>query len=368
MITENECVIEVLENGEDSNKELLSLGSIMMLDDNIGLDDFMPSEKNAPKENCQGCSLPINDKYYLDMDNHCFHMNCLKCCICLCSLASTETCFTRDGYVYCRNDYISKYFKQCDRCNKTIVLDELVMKVNEDTYFHATCFSCVICFRYLQPGEFYKYANLGRLFCINHCHTHQIENYILPQLLDPTVDNSMQSSPTEFLPLQHPFAERSINRNSDDISFEDGDSGSIDGSCKSKRMRTSFKHHQLRTMKAYFNLNHNPDSKDLKALAQKTGLTKRVLQVWFQNARAKHRRNNAGVSDSFFNNTLISRSSTPSSLSTINSNDISNTLKEPIGTSNSSFSTSSSTNSRNNSKSPTSIPTTIDLTNKDRNH
>ncbi|VDK42324.1 unnamed protein product, partial [Gongylonema pulchrum] len=60
---------------------------------------------------------------------------------------------------------------------------------------------------------------------------------------------------------------------------------------KSKRMRTSFKHHQLRTMKSYFNLNHNPDAKDLKQLAQRTGLTKRVLQVWFQNARAKFRRN-----------------------------------------------------------------------------
>ncbi|VDL69307.1 unnamed protein product [Nippostrongylus brasiliensis] len=48
---------------------------------------------------------------------------------------------------------------------------------------------------------------------------------------------------------------------------------------RSKRMRTSFKHHQLRTMKQYFNLNHNPDAKDLKQLAQKTGLTKRVLQA-----------------------------------------------------------------------------------------
>ncbi|VVC39432.1 Hypothetical protein CINCED_3A009459 [Cinara cedri] len=60
---------------------------------------------------------------------------------------------------------------------------------------------------------------------------------------------------------------------------------------RTKRMRTSFKHHQLRTMKSYFNINQNPDAKDLKQLAQKTGLSKRVLQVWFQNARAKWRRN-----------------------------------------------------------------------------
>uniref|UniRef100_A0AAF5RY60 Homeobox domain-containing protein n=1 Tax=Wuchereria bancrofti TaxID=6293 RepID=A0AAF5RY60_WUCBA len=45
---------------------------------------------------------------------------------------------------------------------------------------------------------------------------------------------------------------------------------------KSKRMRTSFKHHQLRTMKNYFNLNHNPDAKDLEQLAQRTDLTKRI--------------------------------------------------------------------------------------------
>ncbi|XP_068235939.1 LIM/homeobox protein Lhx2-like [Palaemon carinicauda] len=61
-------------------------------------------------------------------------------------------------------------------------------------------------------------------------------------------------------------------------------------SVRTKRIRTSFKHHQLRTMKAYFALNHNPDAKDLKQLSQKTGLSKRVLQVWFQNARAKWRR------------------------------------------------------------------------------
>lgn len=54
---------------------------------------------------------------------------------------------------------------------------------------------------------------------------------------------------------------------------------------RQKRMRTSFKHHQLRTMKAYFAVNHNPDAKDLKQLSEKTGLSKRVLQVWFQNAR-----------------------------------------------------------------------------------
>ncbi|XP_046604908.1 protein apterous-like isoform X1 [Neodiprion virginianus] len=69
-----------------------------------------------------------------------------------------------------------------------------------------------------------------------------------------------------------------------------GTPGMPGSNSRTKRMRTSFKHHQLRTMKSYFAINHNPDAKDLKQLSQKTGLPKRVLQVWFQNARAKWRR------------------------------------------------------------------------------
>ena len=58
-----------------------------------------------------------------------------------------------------------------------------------------------------------------------------------------------------------------------------GSGGGLDSQQRTKRMRTSFKHHQLRTMKSYFAINQNPDAKDLKQLAQKTGLSKRVLQV-----------------------------------------------------------------------------------------
>ena len=54
----------------------------------------------------------------------------------------------------------------------------------------------------------------------------------------------------------------------------DGPNGS-----KTKRARTSFKHHQLRIMKAHFQINQNPDSRELKMLSQKTQLDKKVLQV-----------------------------------------------------------------------------------------
>jgi len=64
--------------------------------------------------------------------------------------------------------------------------------------------------------------------------------------------------------------------------------GSDSSTPRQKRLRTSFKHHQLRVLKAYFALNHNPDAKDLKQLSQKTALGKRILQVSYDNVTLKY--------------------------------------------------------------------------------
>ena len=61
------------------------------------------------------------------------------------------------------------------------------------------------------------------------------------------------------------------------------------GQAKTKRARTSFKHHQLRIMKAHFQVNQNPDSRELKMLSQKTGLDKKVLQVRGEGGRERGR-------------------------------------------------------------------------------
>lgn len=81
------------------------------------------------------------------------------------------------------------------------------------------------------------------------------------------------------LTWSHRCAVFSAGCNENDADHLDRDQQAYPPTQKTKRMRTSFKHHQLRTMKSYFAINHNPDAKDLKQLAQKTGLTKRVLQV-----------------------------------------------------------------------------------------
>jgi len=43
-------------------------------------------------------------------------------------------------------------------------------------------------------------------------------------------------------------------------------------------------------MQAYFEMNANPDTSCLERIAAAAELDKRVVQVWFQNARATQRR------------------------------------------------------------------------------
>lgn len=59
---------------------------------------------------------------------------------------------------------------------------------------------------------------------------------------------------------------------------------------KPKRIRTTFSEDQLQILTANFNMDANPDGHDLERIAKLTGLSKRVTQVWFQNSRARQKK------------------------------------------------------------------------------
>lgn len=66
--------------------------------------------------------------------------------------------------------------------------------------------------------------------------------------------------------------------------------GSLDGDQPNKRPRTTITAKQLETLKTAYNNSPKPARHVREQLSQDTGLDMRVVQVWFQNRRAKEKR------------------------------------------------------------------------------
>ena len=54
---------------------------------------------------CAGCGTLIMDRYYLSAVDRQWHIHCLKCSQCKIALDSELTCFSREGHIYCKEDY-----------------------------------------------------------------------------------------------------------------------------------------------------------------------------------------------------------------------------------------------------------------------
>lgn len=52
---------------------------------------------------CAGCERPILDRFLLNVLDRAWHIKCVQCCECKCNL--TEKCFSREGKLYCKNDF-----------------------------------------------------------------------------------------------------------------------------------------------------------------------------------------------------------------------------------------------------------------------
>uniref|UniRef100_A0A7E4UM44 LIM/homeobox protein Lhx9 n=1 Tax=Panagrellus redivivus TaxID=6233 RepID=A0A7E4UM44_PANRE len=260
---------------------------------NICMENYAHCGRGQPPLNgCSACGHEIRSKMFCVVSGNSYHEGCLKCFECGINLETK--CFIKDGLMFCRDHRRSS--RSCIRCLAPVKPQQPIMHKAGHSLFHLSCFTCIICGEMLRSGDKYGTGPNGALFCFLHMYPPsalQSPNEIMSNLTlnappPPKPDNEPITNPQ---PVRRPT--RSVSKS--DSQDEDRDSSPERGGRgqKTKRMRTSFKHHQLREMKRYFQLNHNPDAKDLKSLAQKTGLTKRVLQVWFQNARAKFRRSQA---------------------------------------------------------------------------
>lgn len=123
--------------------------------------------------------------------------------------------------------------------------------------FHLPCFGCFICGRPLQKGDQFV-VRAGQLLC-----RADLEKDLF----------LIQSSAN--------------NNNGEDSAADENNRPRHDGRRGPKRPRTILTSAQRRQFKASFEISPKPCRKVREALAKETGLSVRVVQVWFQNQRAK---------------------------------------------------------------------------------
>ncbi|XP_032902140.1 LIM/homeobox protein Lhx1 isoform X2 [Amblyraja radiata] len=203
---------------------------------------------------CAGCERPILDRFLLNVLDRAWHVKCVQCCECKCNL--TEKCFSREGKLYCKNDFFRRFGTKCAGCYQGISPSDLVRRARNKV-FHLNCFTCMICNKQLSTGE---------------------ELYIIDENKFVCKDDFVNS-----------------NNSKENGSLSDKETANTEGEeqnlgAKRRGPRTTIKAKQLETLKAAFAATPKPTRHIREQLAQETGLNMRVIQVWFQNRRSKERR------------------------------------------------------------------------------
>ena len=62
-------------------------------------------QQQSMSPECHGCFCYIQDRYYLLVMDRPWHIQCLRCADCKLSLDSQQSCFAKDGLIYCKDDY-----------------------------------------------------------------------------------------------------------------------------------------------------------------------------------------------------------------------------------------------------------------------
>ncbi|XP_066148234.1 LIM homeobox transcription factor 1-beta [Euwallacea fornicatus] len=207
-------------------------------------------KREQTQDTCEGCGRKIHDRYLMRVAEASWHEHCLCCNVC--GILLTNSCYTRNMKLYCKADYDRIFGVKCSRCGDRLLPQEMVMRAQQHVY-HLPCFVCVVCCQPLQKGEQFV-LRAGQLFCRQDF---EKELYLMQQT------------------------------HSGDEDLLDENSRPRDGRRGPKRPRTILTSAQRRQFKASFEVSPKPCRKVREALAKETGLSVRVVQVWFQNQRAK---------------------------------------------------------------------------------
>ncbi|KAM6970382.1 LIM/homeobox protein Lhx1-like [Aplochiton taeniatus] len=231
---------------------------------------------------CAGCERPILDRFLLNVLDRAWHIKCVQCCDCKCNL--TEKCFSREGRLYCKNDFFRRFGTKCGGCAQGILPNDLVRRAKSKV-FHLNCFTCMMCNKQLSTGE--------ELYILDELKFVCKEDYLNSNgkdtnLLSVTTCSDPSLSPDSQDPQEDGKDSENGHLSDKEACNNENEEQNVGG--KRRGPRTTIKAKQLETLKAAFAATPKPTRHIREQLAQETGLNMRVIQVWFQNRRSKERR------------------------------------------------------------------------------
>ncbi|XP_078736491.1 insulin gene enhancer protein ISL-2-like [Lampetra fluviatilis] len=294
---------------------------------------------------CAGCGRPIRDAFLLRVwPDLRFHAACLRCAECRAQLHEARSCFVRAGRTFCQRDYNRLFGVKCSRCSLGLSRTELVMRVRGRVY-HLACFRCWACARRLLPGDEVSLRPAGELLCRahslpppphhhhhhhhhhNHHHSHQQQQQQQQQqqLNDAHLENNHhhphhnhhhhhhhphvhnqghnhhnhhnhhhhhhhQERPVGVPSLRPDRAHRGPGEKRGPVPRASCGDLHMSGSGKASRVRTVLTERQLQTLRTCYAANPRPDALLKEQLVEMTGLSPRVIRVWFQNKRCKDKK------------------------------------------------------------------------------
>ena len=232
---------------------------------------------------CSKCRLPIMDPHVVKVgeDVTC-HEACVTCHACHVTL--TETCYSHEDKLYCREHFMERV--SCRGCGQMFSGMEEVRSLGGHNY-HLHCFKCSSCDKVMEKGMQIGTDDAGKIYCEEHYSSvikQQSEEEEEEEL--KTVKSHEKSFP------ESPEKSDNDNDESDKENEEDKD-GDDKKECKDGKRRgprTNITAKQLEMLKNVFNNNPKPTRLMREQLAKDTGLSMRVIQVWFQNKRSKEKR------------------------------------------------------------------------------
>ncbi|KAM7014883.1 insulin gene enhancer protein isl-2b isoform 3-T4 [Tautogolabrus adspersus] len=161
---------------------------------------------------------------------------------------------------------------KCAKCNLGFSSSDLVMRARDNVY-HIECFRCSVCSRQLLPGDEFSLRE-DELLC-RADHSLLLERNSAGSPLSPG-----HIHPNRPLHLADPVSVRQApHRNHGHKQSE-----------KTTRVRTVLNEKQLHTLRTCYNANPRPDALMKEQLVEMTGLSPRVIRVWFQNKRCKDKK------------------------------------------------------------------------------